>query len=67
LDLSGIKWQKAGEDSNEELHNSYTSTNIFRVIKRMMMKWVEYVVCMREMRYAYKILVEKPEEKRPLR
>jgi len=30
------------------------------------MKWVEHVTCMGEMRNAYKILVGRPEVKRPL-
>jgi hypothetical protein len=50
---------------NEELHNSYTPTNIIRVIKSRM-RWVGHVTCMGEMRNAYKIMVGKPEAKRPL-
>jgi hypothetical protein len=42
---------------NEELHNLYASSNIIRVIKSGRMRWVGYVACMRETRYAYSILV----------
>jgi hypothetical protein len=45
---------------NEELHNLYASSNIIRVIKSRKMRRVG------EMRNAYKILVGKPEKKRPL-
>jgi hypothetical protein len=51
---------------NEELHNLYTSPNIISVINSRMMGWAEHVGCIEEMRNAYKILVGKPEEKRPL-
>jgi hypothetical protein len=44
---------------------SYASPNI-RVIKSRRMEWAEHVAWMEEMRNAYKILVEKPEGKRPL-
>jgi hypothetical protein len=36
------------------------------VIKSRGMRWTEHVTCIGEMRNAYKILVEKSEEKRPL-
>jgi hypothetical protein len=44
----------------EELHNLYSSPNIRR------MRWVRHVVCEGDMRNAYKILVGRPEGKRPL-
>jgi hypothetical protein len=47
-----------GRLHNEELHNLYASTNNIRVTKSQRM---------REMRSAYKILVGKPEGKRPFR
>jgi len=43
----------------------YVSRNIIRVIKSRKIWWTEHVACMGEMRYAYKILVGKPEGKRP--
>jgi hypothetical protein len=48
----------------EELHNLYSSP-IIRIIKSGA-GWAERVACMREMRNVHKILVEKPEGKRPL-
>jgi hypothetical protein len=52
---------------NEELHNLYGSPNIMRVIKSRRMRWERHVTHMGEMRNSYKILVRKPEEKRPFR
>jgi hypothetical protein len=49
----------------EELHNLYSSPNIIRIIKSRRMKWVGHVARM-EKRNAYRILVGKPEGKRPL-
>jgi hypothetical protein len=45
----------------------YASPNIIRVIKSRRMRWVGHVARMGEMRNVYKILVGKPEGKRPLR
>jgi len=36
------------------------------VIELMRMRWMSYVACIGEMRNAYKILVGKPEGKKPL-
>jgi hypothetical protein len=36
------------------------------MIKSRRMKWAGHVACMGEMRNVYKILVGKPERKRPL-
>jgi hypothetical protein len=51
---------------NEELHNLHASSNVIRVIRSRMMGWAGHVARMRAMRNGYKILVEKPEGKRPL-
>jgi len=51
---------------NEEHNNLYTSQNIIRVIKSRRMRWMAHVAHIGEMRNSYKILVRKPEEKRPL-
>jgi hypothetical protein len=56
-------WRKL---HNEELHNLYFSPNIIRVIKAMRMRWARHVARMRETRNIYRILVGKPEGKRPL-
>jgi hypothetical protein len=51
---------------NEELHNLYSSPSIIRVIKSRRMRWAGHVARMGEKRNAYRILVGKPEGKRPL-
>jgi hypothetical protein len=52
---------------NEELHSLYRSLDIIRVIKSLRIKWSGHVACMGGiMRNSYKILVGKPEGKRPL-
>jgi hypothetical protein len=56
-------WRKL---HNEELHNMYSSPNIIRMIKSRRMRWAGHVVRMGETRNAYRILVRKPEGKRPL-
>jgi hypothetical protein len=52
---------------SEELHNLYSSPSIIRVIKSRRMGWAGHVPRMREKRNSYRILVRKPEGKRPLR
>jgi len=51
---------------NEELNDLYSSPNIVRVIKSRRMRWAGYVARMGEEREAYRVLVGKPEGKRPL-
>jgi hypothetical protein len=51
---------------NEELHNLYFSPNIIRTLKSRRMRWAGHVARMEEKRSAYRILVGKPEGKRPL-
>jgi hypothetical protein len=51
---------------NEELHNLYFSPNIIRMMKSRRMRWAGHVAQMGEKRNAYRILVGKPEGKRPL-
>jgi hypothetical protein len=50
---------------NEQLHNLYSSSNITRMIKSRM-RWARHVSRMGKKRDAYRILVGKPEGKRPL-
>jgi hypothetical protein len=56
-------WRKL---HNEELHKLYSSQNIIIMVKSKRMRWAEHVARMGETRNAYKILVGKPEGKRPL-
>ena len=51
---------------NEELSDLYSSPNIVRVIKLRRMRWARHVARMGEERGAYRVLVGKPEGKRPL-
>jgi len=51
---------------NEELHDLYSSPNIVRVIKSRRMRWSGHVAHMGEEKGVYRILVGKPEGKRPL-
>jgi len=57
------EWKKL---HNEELNDLYFSTNIVRVIKSRRMRWAGHVTCMGERRNVYRVLVGKPEGKRPL-
>ena len=51
---------------NEELNDLYTSPNIVRVINSRRMRWVGHVTHMGEERGVYRVLVGKPEGRRPL-
>jgi hypothetical protein len=52
---------------NDELHDLYSSPNIVRVIKSRKMRWAGHVARMGERRGVYRVLVGRPEGKRPLR
>jgi hypothetical protein len=51
---------------NEELHILYSSPNIIRQIKSRRMRWAGHVARMGEERNVYRVLMGKPEGKRPL-
>ena len=51
---------------NEELNDLYSSPNIVRVIKSIRMRWAGHVARMGEERGVYRVLLGKPEGKRPL-
>jgi hypothetical protein len=51
---------------NEELHNLYSTQSIIRIIKSRRMRWAGHVARMGEKKNAYRILVGKPEGKRPV-
>jgi hypothetical protein len=57
-------WRKL---HNEKLCRLYSSPDIIRVIMSRRMRWAGHVAYMVAVRSAYKILVGKPEGKRPLR
>jgi hypothetical protein len=50
----------------EELHNLYSSPSIIRIITLRNMRRAGHVALMREKRNVYRLLVGKPEGKRPL-
>jgi hypothetical protein len=51
---------------NEELRDLYSSPSIIRIIRSRRMRWAGHVARMGENRNAYRLLVGKPEGKRPL-
>jgi hypothetical protein len=55
-------WRKL---HNDELNNLCSSPNIVRAIK-LRLRWVAHVTCMGDGRCVYRVLVGKPEGKRPL-
>jgi hypothetical protein len=57
------EWRKL---HNEELHNLYSSPDIIRQIKSRRMRWAGHVADMGEGRNVYRVLVGKPEGRRPL-
>ena len=57
------EWRKL---HNEELNDLYCSPIIFWVIKSRRMRWTGHVARMGKRRYMYRVLVGKPEGKRPL-
>jgi hypothetical protein len=57
------EWRKL---HNEELHDLYSSPSIIRMVKVRRMRWAGHVAPMGEKRKAYRLLVGKPEGRRPL-
>jgi hypothetical protein len=57
-----VGWRKL---HNKELHNLYASPSIIRMIKSRRIRWAEHVVQIGGNKNAYRILVGKPEGKRP--
>jgi hypothetical protein len=56
-------WRKL---HNDELHDLYSSPNVVRVIKSKRMRWAGHVALMGEGRGIYRVLVGRPEGKRPV-
>jgi hypothetical protein len=57
------EWRKL---HNEELSDLYSLSNIVRVVKSRRMRWAKHVARMGEGRGVHRVLVGKPEGKRPL-
>ena len=71
--LRKIFWAKRDEITGEwrklhnaELHSLYSSPNIIRTLKSRRLRWAGHVARMEHSRNAYRVLVGKPESKRPL-
>jgi hypothetical protein len=70
--LRGIFGPEREEDGswrklhNDELHDLYCTPNTVRVIKSRRMRWVGHVARMGQGRVVYRLLVGRPERKRPL-
>jgi hypothetical protein len=56
------EWRKL---HNEEVRDMYSSPSTIQIIKSRKMRWAGNVARMGEKSNAYKLLVEKPEGKRP--
>jgi hypothetical protein len=57
------EWRKL---HNEELRDLYSSPSIIRIIKSRRMRWEGHAAQIGEKRNVYRLLVGKPEGKRPL-
>jgi hypothetical protein len=57
------EWSKL---HSKELHDLYSSPSIIRMIKLRRMRWAGHVARMGEKRNSYRLLVGKPEGKKPL-
>ena len=57
------EWRKL---HNERLRDQYSLPNIVRVVKSRRMRWAGHVARMGEGRGVHRVLVGKPEGKRPL-
>ena len=57
------EWRKL---HNEEISDLYSLPNIVRVVKSRRMRWAGHVTRMGQGRVVYRVLVGKPEGKRPL-
>jgi hypothetical protein len=66
--LRSIFGPKRDEVTGEwrELHDLYSSPSIIRIMKARRMRWAGHGIRMEEKRNAYRLLVGKPEGRRPL-
>jgi hypothetical protein len=67
--IFGPKWEEDGSRRklhNDELHSLYSTPNIIRVIKSRRMGWAGHVARKGVWRGVYRVLVGRPEFKRPL-
>ena len=68
--VANIEYNKMGRYAeglyNDELTDLHSSPNIIRLIKSRRMRWARHVAFMGKRRGVYRVLVGKPEGKRPL-
>jgi hypothetical protein len=67
--IFGLKMEEDGswrKLHNDKLHSLYSSPNIVTVINSRRIRWVGHVARMGEGRGVYRVLVGRPEGKRPL-
>jgi hypothetical protein len=62
VEASG-EWRRLYNE--KKVYDLHSSPNIIRVVKSRRMRWERHVARMGEMRGAYRILVRKPEDRRP--
>jgi hypothetical protein len=67
LDLKGRKMDHGENCIMIELHSLYSTPNIVMVIKSRRMGWAGHVARTGKGRGVYRVLVGRPEGKRPLR
>jgi hypothetical protein len=58
-----VEWRKL---HNKKLHDLYSSPSIIRIIKSRRMRWAGHVARMGRRGNAYRLMIGKPEGKRPL-
>jgi hypothetical protein len=68
--LVGLKRDKVTRESrklhNEELHALYSSPSIIKIMKSWRMRWEGHIARLGEKRSTYRLLLGKPQIKRPL-
>ena len=60
------EWRKLHKGWGRGLYDLYSASIVFRVIKSRRMRYVVYAARMGDRRGVYRVLVGKPEGKRPL-
>jgi hypothetical protein len=63
--IFGPKREEEGSH-NDELHNLFSSPNIVKLIKSRRMRWAGQVARMGDGKGVYRVLVGRPESKKPL-